>query len=403
MIPEINVGMVGHIDHGKTSLLKSLTGKWASTHSEEKKRGITIRLGYSSMTIHKCPKGEYTTFNKCVNHNVKAKPVRTISFVDAPGHETLMATMLSGASVMDAAILVIAANEKCPQPQTREHLAALNIMGIKNIIIVQNKVDLVDDKKAKESHDDIKKFVKGSVAEHAPIIPMSALHDANLDILLEAIEELFKTPKRDPSKGPLMLVSRSFDINKPGTKAEDLKGGVLGGILKQGKLKKGDEIIVLPGLKIEESGKTRWEPIKTKVDALFYGSNEVKEVLPGGNFGMSTLLDYTLTRGDALAGSVVCTEQHKVQVFSDTMELKPQLMERVIGTSKELSTGQLMISEPLMINAFTAKTIGVITKADKKSIIVKLKLPVAIDKGESIALSRFINNKWRLVGSAEVI
>jgi len=403
MIPEINIGMVGHIDHGKTSLLKSLTGKWASTHSEEKKRGITIRLGYSSMTIHQCPKGHLTTDAKCPIHGAKAKPLRTISFVDAPGHETLMATMLSGASVMDAAILVIAANEKCPQPQTREHLAALNIMNIQKLIIVQNKVDLVDDKRVKESYNEIKSFVKGSVAENAPIIPMSALHDANLDILLEAVQEFFPTPKRDLTKAPLMLVSRSFDVNKPGDKPEDLKGGVLGGILKQGKLKQDDEIIILPGLKIEEGGQTNWKPLKTKIDKLFYGSKEVKEAVPGGNFGVSTILDFSLTRGDALAGSVVCTKKHLVQVHTDEMSIEPKLMERVVGTSKELQAGPLKINEPLMINAFTAKTIGVITKVSPKSVTVKLKLPVAIDKGESIALSRFINNKWRLVGSAIVI
>jgi len=200
-----------------------------------------------------------------------------------------------------------------------------------------------------------------------------------------------------------MLVSRSFDVNKPGDKPEDLKGGVLGGILKQGQLKEGDNVVILPGLKIEESGQTRWEPLKTKIDKIFYGNKEVKQAVPGGNFGLSTLLDFSLTRGDALAGSVICSDKHLVQVHIETMNLKPKLMERVVGTSKELQTGALRMNEPLMINAFTAKTIGIITKVSPKSVTVKLKLPVAIDKGDSVAISRFINNKWRLVGSAEVI
>lgn len=402
MIPEINIGMVGHIDHGKTSLLKSLTGKWASTHSEEKKRGITIRLGYSSMTIYKCPKGEYTKHPKCVSHNLKAKPVRAISFVDAPGHETLMATMLSGASVMDAAILLIAANEKCPQPQTREHLAALSIMGIKKIIIIQNKVDLVDNKRAKQSYEEIKKFVKGSIAEEAPVIPMSALHEANLDILLEAMQEFFKTPNRNPKKPALMLISRSFDVNKPGTKPKDLQGGVLGGILKQGRLEQGDKVIILPGLKVNEKGQVKWNPISTEINKLFYGSQEVKKAVPGGNFGASTKLDPSITQGDQLAGSVLCIKDHLVPVFTDELKIKPELMKRVVGTAEELTTSNLEINEPLMINAYTAKTVGVITKT-KPELTVRLKLPIAIEKGEKIALSRFINNKWRLVGSATVL
>jgi len=132
--PEINIGMVGHVDHGKTTLLESLSGVWADTHSEEIKRGITIRLGYADTVFYK--EGDnYTTKPK---DKSKAKVLRKVSFVDAPGHESLMATMLSGATIMDGALLLIAATEECPQPQTREHLMALQIVGIKNIVIAQN-------------------------------------------------------------------------------------------------------------------------------------------------------------------------------------------------------------------------------------------------------------------------
>ena len=153
--PAINIGTVGHVDHGKTTLVQALTGKWADTHSEEVKRGITIRLGYADGVFRKCPKcrgaAAYTTQEKCTKHKVKTKFLRKVSFVDAPGHESLMATMLSGATIMDGAILLIAANEECPQPQTREHLMALKISGIKNVVVVQNKIDLVSEEKALEN------------------------------------------------------------------------------------------------------------------------------------------------------------------------------------------------------------------------------------------------------------
>src|SRR3989344_7441417 len=109
-IPTVNIGIVGHIDHGKTTLLERLSGKWASLHSEELKRGITIKLGYADIVLSKDDEG--------YNREGKGKAVRHVSFVDAPGHEMLMATMLSGAAIIDAAVLVVAANEGI-KPQTR--------------------------------------------------------------------------------------------------------------------------------------------------------------------------------------------------------------------------------------------------------------------------------------------
>src|ERR671936_2054952 len=173
--PEVNIGVVGHVDHGKSTLTERLTGERTDRHSEEIRRGISIRLGYADMAIYKCPKDSepaaHSDTEVCKTHNVKGELQRIVSFVDAPGHETLMATMLSGAALMDGALLLVAANEKCPQPQTREHLMALQIAGAKNIVIVQNKIDLVYEKRALKNYNEIKAFVKGTVAEHAPVIP----------------------------------------------------------------------------------------------------------------------------------------------------------------------------------------------------------------------------------------
>ncbi|HYA54160.1 MAG TPA: GTP-binding protein, partial [Thermoplasmata archaeon] len=129
--PEVNIGLVGHVDHGKTTLTQALTGEWTDRHSEELKRGISIKLGYADAAFYKCPNcpepSGYSVEPKCPSCGGEAKFLRAVSFVDAPGHETLMATMLSGAAIMDGALLLVAANEHCPQPQTREHLYALDI------------------------------------------------------------------------------------------------------------------------------------------------------------------------------------------------------------------------------------------------------------------------------------
>src|SRR3989344_4941136 len=217
-IPELNVGVVGHIDHGKTTLLSKLTGKFTDTHSEELKRGITIKLGYADTVISKDSKG--------FNNQNKGIPQRYISFIDAPGHEMLMATMLSGAAIIDAAILVIAANEGI-KPQTKEHFMALQAKKIKNIIIVQNKIDLVSKEKALENYKEIKEFVKGTTAENSPVIPISAQQGVNIGKLLKALWEI-PIPERDKTKKPIFIIARSFDINRPGTEIKNIHGGILG-------------------------------------------------------------------------------------------------------------------------------------------------------------------------------
>src|SRR3989344_1744045 len=237
--PELNIALVGHVDHGKTTLTERLSGKWTDTHSEELKKGITIRLGYADFIIYKCAKCDYyTSKEKCAKCNSMAVPLRKISLVDAPGHESLMATMLSGAAIMDGALLLIAANEKCPQPQTKEHLKALEISNILNIIILQNKIDLVTKEQAIENYNEIKSFIKGTIAENAPIIPISAQYNVNINLIIEAIEKHIPTVKRNLTKDPIFFIARSFDVNKPGTEIKNLVGGVLGGSIKQGILKK---------------------------------------------------------------------------------------------------------------------------------------------------------------------
>ena len=190
--PHVNIGTIGHVDHGKTTLTKALSGEWTDRHSEELKRGISIRLGYADVAFYKCPECQgpaaFGTTKKCKACGADAEFLRAVSFVDAPGHETLMATMLSGAALMDGALLLVAANEKCPQPQTKEHLMALSIIGIENIIIVQNKIDIVSREQAIENYKQIKEFVKGTIAENAPIVPISANSGVNIDMLIKTIE-----------------------------------------------------------------------------------------------------------------------------------------------------------------------------------------------------------------------
>ena len=402
-LPEINIGMVGHVDHGKTTLVAALSGVWTDRHSEELKRGISIRLGYADTTFRRCPQCEppkaYTVEKICPIHGVETEILRTVSFVDSPGHETLMATMLSGAAIMDGAVLVIAANEKCPRPQTKEHLMALEIIGVDKIVIAQNKIDIVSRDRVIENYKEIKEFVKGTIAENAPIIPISAQQKVNIDALIEAIEEVIPTPERDLDSPPLMHIARSFDVNKPGTPPEKLIGGVVGGSLSRGKLKVGDEIEIRPGLKDEKSQK--WNSIQSEVVGIMASGKNVKEATPGGLIGVSTKLDPFITKSDALVGNVLGYPDSLPDVlFEFTMDI--QLLERVVGTEEELQVEKIKMNEPLMLSIGTNITLGVVTSARDDVVEVKLRRPVCAEAGWRVAISRRVGSRWRLIGAGTI-
>jgi translation initiation factor 2 subunit 3 len=299
--------------------------------------------------------------------------------------------MLAGASITDAALLLIAANEPCPQPQTKEHLMALNMSEIKDIIIIQNKIDLVSKEEAIKNYKQIKKFVKGTIAEKAPIIPISAQHNINIDTLIETIEKTFKNPKKDTKKNPLMFIARSFDINKPGSEIKNLHGGVLGGSLVQGKLKDKDEIEIKPGIK--EKGE--YKPIKAKIIGLESGGEKVKEALPYGSLAILTELDPSIVKNDNLSGNVL---GKKLPPVLTELTLKTDLLKIVIGSKKEIKTENIKKLENLMINVNAAATIGVVEENKKNKIKVNLKLPVCAEKGMRVTISRLIESRWRLIG-----
>jgi translation initiation factor 2 subunit 3 len=394
-IPEANIGLVGHVDHGKTTLTNALSGEWTDTHSEELKRGITIRLGYADVTIRQCPDGTYTVEETC-SDGTDADIQRTVSLVDAPGHETLMANVLSGAAIMDGALLMVAANEDVPQPQTREHLAALDKVGIENIIVVQNKIDLVDQAEAKQNYRDIKEFLQGSVAEDAPVIPVSAQHGTNVDVLLEAMQEHIPTPERDTAADPKMLVARSFDVNKPGTPPEDLQGGVVGGSLVRGQLEAGDTVELRPGWNDDGT----WRPIETEVQRIIHGSTPVDTGNPGGLLAVETDLDPAMTKSDNLSGNVLGLKE-KLPPVRNQLTVEVDLMDQVVGAEDEDTIDNIKENEPLLLNIGTGKTSGVVTQAGNP-ITVDLKLPICAEEGDRIAISRRFSSRWRLIGGGTV-
>ncbi len=382
---EVNIGMVGHVDHGKTTLTYALTGKWTDTHSEELKRGISIRLGYADTTFARDPSKEPPEAY-VPQWEPGLEILRRVSFVDAPGHETLLTVMLSGAAILDGAVLVIAANEPCPQPQTEEHLLALRINGVENLVVVQNKIDLVSKERALENYNEIKEFLSSYGYEDVPVIPTSAHHKVNIDALVWAIEENIPTPERDTSKPFRMWVARSFDVNKPGTPVEEIKGAVVGGSIEQGRVRIGDEIELSPGV--------NGEKIITEVVSLASEDSKLEEAGPGGLIAIGTEIDPYFGKADRLKGQIV----GKPGTLPDPVtefEIEYIPIERKVQKIEHppIKQGEMMAA------AIGTMPAAVLVKGLKGDTVeLRTKKPVAVEEGMKIAISRRIGNRWRLTG-----
>lgn len=420
----INIGTIGHVAHGKSTLVKAISGVQTVRFKNELIRNITIKLGYANAKIYHAdgPKntpGLYrskgsSTADTFVEDGKTWNLSRHVSFVDCPGHDILMATMLNGAAVMDAALLLIAGNETCPQPQTSEHLAAVEIMKLPNIIIVQNKVDLVKQELAEQQHEQIKKFVAGTVADGAPIIPISAVLRYNIDVVCEYIARQIPVPKRNFIGLPRLIVIRSFDVNKPGEDVDSLKGGVAGGSILQGVLKIGDEIEVRPGIVTKDAeGNIKCTPIYSKIMSLYAEQNDLQYAVPGGLIGVGTKIDPTLTRADRLVGQVLGLRNHLPEVFTE-VEISFYLLRRLLGVKTQEGTKQAKVQklakgEVLMVNIGSTSTGGKVVRVNDEgdnesepTARIVLTQPVCTQENEKIALSRRVDKHWRLIGWGEI-
>jgi selenocysteine-specific elongation factor len=212
------IGTAGHIDHGKSSLVKALTGTDPDSLPEEKARGLTIELGFVFLDI---PDYE-----------------RQIVFIDVPGHEKLIKTMVAGASHINAAMLVIAADEGVAV-QTREHFDILRLLGIKRGLIALTKSDLVDPSRLDEVEREVRNFVMGTFLESAPIIPVSAVTGEGLDELKAALMDIGRQVELPEDSGIFRLpIDRVFTVHGFGT--------VIAGTILSGEVRAGDRIEIFP-------------------------------------------------------------------------------------------------------------------------------------------------------------
>ncbi|PPD99861.1 hypothetical protein GOBAR_DD03114 [Gossypium barbadense] len=410
----INIGTIGHVAHGKSTVVKAISGVQTVRFKNELERNITIKLGYANAKIYKC-EDERCPRPMCYKaygsgkedsplcdvpgfENCRMKLLRHVSFVDCPGHDILMATMLNGAAIMDGALLLIAANESCPQPQTSEHLAAVEIMRLQHIIILQNKVDLIQENVAINQHEAIQKFIQGTVADGAPVVPISAQLKYNIDVVCEYIVKKIPIPERNFVSPPNMI---------PGFEVDEIKGGVAGGSILRGVLKVNQFIEVRPGIVVkDESGNIKCTPIYSRIVSLYAEQNELQYAVPGGLIGVGTTMDPTLTRADRLVGQVLGEVGSLPEVYVE-LEVNFFLLRRLLGVRTKGSERQGKVSklakgEILMLNIGSMSTGARVIAVKNDLAKLQLTSPVCTSKGEKIALSRRVEKHWRLIGWGQI-
>ncbi|XP_077301498.1 uncharacterized protein LOC143922122 [Arctopsyche grandis] len=305
-----------------------------------------------------------------------------------------MATMLNGTAIMDAALLLVAANEPCPQPQTTEHLFAVEVMNLKKIVVIQNKIDLVTKEQALEQHDQIKEFLKTSQVD-GPVIPVSGQLRMNIDAILDFIVNYIQPPKRDMNKKAKMIVIRSFDVNKPGTNVLDLFGGVVGGSLVSGVFTIGDEIEIRPGQISKENDLFVCRPYITDITSLKAEKTVLEKAYQGGLIGVGTNLDPSLCKSDKLVGMTMGLKGTLPNIYY-RLNVSYELFQKTLSGSKEA----LKKEEPILLNIGSTTTGCKILDLTATTATFDLLKPCCCEFNERIAISRKIRNNWRLVGYA---
>ena len=312
---QVILGTAGHIDHGKTTLVKALTGVDTDRLKEEKIRGITIELGFASLEL---PNGEM------------------IGVVDVPGHEKFVKHMVAGATGVDIVALVVAADEGV-MPQTREHLEICELLKVKKGLVVLTKIDLVDDPDWLELvKEDVKDFLKGTFLEGAPIIPVSATEGEGLQELLLELQKLVDSVDPRPSVGNFrMFIDRVFTIKGFGT--------VVTGTSLSGHLQVGDPVMVYP------------QGLESRVRGLQVHNREVNDVFSGQRtaINLQGLEKSSIERGNVVAtpGSLIPT--YMVDAYFEYLESNPKPLKNRskarlhIGTTEIISTVVILGKEEL--------------------------------------------------------
>ena len=416
----INVGAIGHVAHGKTTLVVNISGSKSRQSAAEKTRNITVDIGYANAKLYKDPTmsgpSAYASRPSKTPDTIKNSEtgnpmhlVRHISFVDCPGHNSLMATMLNGASIMDAAVLLIAADESFPQGQTVEHVKAVEIMKLSKLIVVLNKIDRVGPADLTDRYNAVSQYISRNLGLSAPILPVAAQFGSNVDLVIEHLAHI-PVPIRNFTCPPRMVVIRSFDVNKPGD-IDSLSGGVAGGTLTHGVMTRGMNVEVRPGRVTTIDGKTTCRPLRTSITALTSEHIPLEYAVPGGLIGVQMKLDPSLTIGNRLVGQIIGLTGSLPGIQTE-LTVEYELLSSIIveSTATQKATDSkvsgLALDEQLQLHIGSSEVSGSVLNIKKEGsrhgAIFKLDKPVCCSLQDRVAISRNYKNQWRLIGWGSV-
>lgn len=397
----INFGTIGSIAAGKSTIVRDLTGKKTQRHSSEQTRNITIHLGYANCKIFLCektgkvyPSPSDTEILYSPDTNDPMKLISHISFVDCPGHENYMATMIGGTSVMDSCLLLIASNEPVPMPQTLDHLLTINHTDIRDVLILQNKIDLLEMDDLLKNYDNICEFVKNSPFENNRIIPVSAQMGWNIGEICKYLTHM-KPKKLDLINEPArMTILRSFDVNYPNIDLSEMNGGVVGGSISQGNFQIGDIVEIRPGITTKTSSK----PLIAKITTLHSETTPLEMAVPGGLIGIGLSLDPSLAKNNALIGQMI---GH----IGTLPEILTELTLKVHRLKPDQNLPKFSINEKLIIvinnNSVNAEIIQI--HDSKRKFEIKLAHPICTEINTKVSVFRKIEHKFKLYYSGEII
>jgi translation initiation factor 2 subunit 3 len=415
-----NCGTAGHVSHGKSTLVKGLTGVTTQRYQKEKERNITIKLGYANCKLFINP-----VTNEIFSHpssvtkatdpttNDPLQLLYNISFVDCPGHQVYMATMISGSKIMDHAMVIIAANERIPQPQTHQHILALDYSRIKNISFVLNKMDLVREKDVVKIKHTLTSYLSKTGFEAPVIYPISAATGTNVDkycrYLAGQVSARLPVMIEQSKKTLRMNIVRSYNVNKPNTSLHNLVGAVVGGSIQSGILTVGDQVELRPGVYKMKDGIKVLQPLVATVLSLESDANSLQYAIPGGLIGVNLSIYAGLGNNDRLKGQVLghvgqlpdvynklIGKYYHIDVRANDTDVQPMLMQ----------TSQIcvIVNGIMNVNATIVQF-----KPDKKDskkgkIALDLHTPVVLDLAEinSIAIMIDPKNGGTLIASLKV-
>ncbi|KAI4994616.1 hypothetical protein ZWY2020_034257 [Hordeum vulgare] len=408
--PRIVIGLVGHSKHGKTTVRNGLSGLQVAP-------ATTHEIGFDNVAIYMC-ENEYCPSSTryimqgyqdvdsdfCGHEKCKMKLMRRLSLIDCPGHPNFLSTTLCAVGFMDAAILLISAKESCGQPQTSEHLVALEIKPVNDIIIVQSKTDSLSKKKKEKHFQDIKEYIKDTVAKDAVIVEKDGNY---IDMVCKTIVENIQNPPRSTRSPPVMIIVRSNGGNSVHKSSDVKRQFMIHGVLLKGILAPNQLMEIRPGIVFQEDGMLKHRPLIVETGHIYADNIKLERALPGGIIKLCLSTDSTESV-DSLSGHFLGEKGKLPNVFTAfrisysllkyTLGLGKKVLKELRKNEEELSAGEMLL---IVIGAMSTGAIVLVARKNKQADL-HLTFPVCAGKGQTIMLCRRVGLSWRLAGRASL-